>query len=258
MSKTRALERGEIHHMFACISGRHALRDHTMLICGIAMALRATELCRLNVGDVLDSNGNIKRYVTIRSETAKFWQERTIRIGTAVRGALGNFIDHKRKAGEPTDGDSPLFCSQKGGHLDRTRLFRIVKSILKKAGIEESVHTLRKTGGTHYYTKSNYDLIATQQFLGHSDPSVTRKYINMTPEQLERYSEAFSEFLMGAIFGGEEKGNTSGHLLPFSDGDLLLELQQRGYDISPLLHRKRKGDISKADVLSIDAIRRGY
>ena len=54
-------------------------------------------------------------------------------------------------------------------------LFRIVKSILKEAGIDESVHTLRKTGGTHYYVKSNYDLIATQQFLGHSNPSITRK-----------------------------------------------------------------------------------
>ena len=257
MSTTRALERGEIHRLFACISGRHARRDHTMLMCGIAMALRATELCQLNVGDVLDENGNIKLYVTVRSETAKFGKKRTIRIGAAVRQALGNFIDHKRKTSESTDGASPLFCSQKGGHLDRTWLFRIVKSVLLKAGIEESVHTLRKTGGTHYYIKSNYDLIATQQFLGHSDPAVTRKYINMTPEQLERYSEVFSEFLFDAIAGGEEKGNTKHEMLRFSDSDLLLELQQRGYDIVPLLHRKRKEDISSADVLSIDALRRG-
>lgn len=101
-----------------------------------------------------------------------------------------------------------MFCSQKGGHLDRTRLFRIVKRLLKKAGIDESVHTLRKTGGTHYYIKSNYDLIATQQFLGHTNPSVTRQYINMTTEQLEHYSEVFSEFLMGAIEGEMSKGNT--------------------------------------------------
>lgn len=209
MTETRALERSEIHILFAGISGRYEMRNRTMLICGIAMALRATELCRLNVGDVLDDNGDVKRYVTIRGETAKFGKSRTIRIGKAVRHTLADFIDYKSVAGEPLCSDSPLFCSQKGGHLDRTRLFRIVKSILLKAGISESVHTLRKTGGTHSYIKSNYDLIATQQFLGHTDPSVTRKYINMTTEQLERYSEAFSEFLIDAILNENEKGNTT-------------------------------------------------
>ena len=34
-----------------------------MLICGIAMALRATELVSLNVGDVIDRNGEVKTYI---------------------------------------------------------------------------------------------------------------------------------------------------------------------------------------------------
>jgi integrase len=253
MPTTRALERDEIHRLFQCISGRYATRNRNMLICGIAMALRATELCRLNVGDVLDDNGDVKRYVAIRGETAKFGKGRIIRIGQAVRGALADFINHKQKVNESLSNDAPLFCSQKGGYLDRTRLFRIVKAVLKKAGVDESVHTLRKTGGTHYYITSKYDLIATQQFLGHSDPSVTRKYINMTPEQLERYSEVFSTFLIDAI---EVKDNSIHNLLHFSDSDLLLELQQRGYDITAWLLQKRQMEIGEANIISIDAVRR--
>ena len=86
MTKTRALENQEVHKLFADISGKFALRNQTMFICGISMALRATELCQLNVGDLLDKNGEIKAYVTIRAETAKRKKERKVRIGYSQRG----------------------------------------------------------------------------------------------------------------------------------------------------------------------------
>jgi len=41
---TRALEQKEIHQLFACIDGTFAVRNRTMLICGIAMALRGGQL----------------------------------------------------------------------------------------------------------------------------------------------------------------------------------------------------------------------
>ena len=51
-------------------------------------ALRATELCPLNVGDVLDANGDVKLYVITRADTAKFGKGRTIRLGQPVRHAV--------------------------------------------------------------------------------------------------------------------------------------------------------------------------
>ena len=62
---TRALEKEEIHKLFTSIEGKFAMRNKTMLICGISMALRATELVSLNVADILDRNRQIKTYVTI-------------------------------------------------------------------------------------------------------------------------------------------------------------------------------------------------
>ena len=256
---TRALERQEIHKLFDCVDGtRYSARNRVILIVGIGMSLRATELCQLIVSDVLDDNADVKTYVIIRPETAKGNRGRTIRIGQRVREAIADFISYKRTAGESLKADAPLFCSQKGGHLDRTQLFRIVKAILKKAGIDESVHTLRKTGGTHYYIQSGYDIIATQIMLGHADSSTTRRYLNITTEQLEKYSEAFSDFLFDAIENEAEtsKRNTFSNLLHFSTGDLLLELQQRGLDISSLLSQRRTQELSESKVVSIDAAKR--
>lgn len=73
---TRALEDQEIKSIFEHVSGCNAVRNRAMLIVGIGMAGLASELVGLRVGDVIDTNGNVKKYVTIRAETAKFGKER--------------------------------------------------------------------------------------------------------------------------------------------------------------------------------------
>ena len=74
---TRALEDQEIQAIFENVNGVHAKRNETLLIVGIGMALRPSELVGLKVSDVYDKK--VKAYVTIRPETAKFGKERTIR-----------------------------------------------------------------------------------------------------------------------------------------------------------------------------------
>jgi len=49
---TRALEDSEIKAIFDCVDGCNAERNRTMLIIGIGMALRASELVGLTVGDI--------------------------------------------------------------------------------------------------------------------------------------------------------------------------------------------------------------
>jgi hypothetical protein len=173
-----------------------------MLMVGIHMALRATELCGLTVGDVYDEKGG-RTYVSIRGETAKFNKSRKVRVSSAVRAAMQDFITWKGGNGEPLQPASPLFISERGDHLSRKMLFVIVKNALIHAGINESPHCLRKTGATIYYIESDYDLIATQQFLGHSDPSTTRQYIGLTSEQLAEYSERSGNRLLKAMRDGQ-------------------------------------------------------
>ena len=50
---TRALEDSEIKATFEHISDTHAKRNETLLIVGIGMALRASELVSLQIADVL-------------------------------------------------------------------------------------------------------------------------------------------------------------------------------------------------------------
>ena len=196
---TRSLEDHEIKAIFEHISGCNAKRNETLLIVGIGMALRASELVLLNVGDVWDSE-KAKSYVTIRAETAKFQKERTIRIGDDIQNTIFDFMEWKVENSESAEKVSPLFVSQKGGHLTRIALFQIVKEIFAKAGINQSPHCLRKTGSTIYYIESNYDLIATQQFLGHVDPSTTRRYIGLTSEQIAQNTRSGCQTISFRLF----------------------------------------------------------
>ena len=249
---TRSLEDNEIKAIFKRgsatalfhenISGCNAKRNETLLIVGIGMALRASELVLLNVGDVWDSE-KAKQYVTIRAETAKFNKERTIRIGDDIQNTVSDFMEWKVENSESVEKGYPLFVSQKGGHLTRIALFQIVKDIFAKAGIDQSPHCLRKTGATIYYIESDFDLIATQQFLGHADPSTTRRYIGLTSEQIAEYAERMSDHLFSAIRGGKvEKFNTPDNMLNFnltniSTAEMIVELQARGVDTTSAIEQ---------------------
>jgi len=244
---TRALEDSEIKAIFGYIDGCNAERNRSMLICGIGMALRASELVGLKVSDVYDVQ-KVKTYVTIRAETAKFNKGRTIRIGDDILSTIASFISWKIEHGESIKPEAPLFRSQKGGQLTRIALYEIVKKIFDNAGIDQSPHCLRKTGATIYYIESDYDLIATQQFLGHADPSTTRRYIGLTTEQIVEYAEKLSDHLFSAIHNGKiEKSNTVDNMSRvfldnISDEKLIFELIQRGYAVSEQ-QREKKAEI---------------
>jgi UDP-2,3-diacylglucosamine pyrophosphatase LpxH len=110
---------------------------------------------------------------------------------------------------------------------------------------------LRKTGATIYYVESNYDLIATQLFLGHADPSTTRRYIGLTTNQIVEYAERLSDHLFSVIQGDRvDKFNSDGRLLNFKlkdaeTSDLILELQLRGVDVSSIIEQLQEQRVKK-------------
>ena len=258
---TRSLEDHEIKSIFEHIDGCNAKRNETLLIVGIGMALRASELVLLNVGDVWDSE-KAKSYVTIRAETAKFNKERTIRIGDDIQTTVLDFMDWKVENSESVEKGYPLFVSQKGGHLTRQALFEIVKDIFAKAGIDQSPHCMRKTGATIYYIESEYDLIATQNFLGHADPSTTRRYIGLTSAQIAFYAERMSDHLFSAIHLGvprapdkiginrngngkiekfDSRGNMSNfNLKEIPTAEMIVELQARSIDMTSAIEQMQE------------------
>jgi len=78
--------------------------------------------------------------------------------------------------------DTPIFVSQRGGALDESQVFRIVKAAAQKAGIEGNVspHWLRHAHASHSMDRGA-PLHLVQANLGHSNPATTGKYLHARP-----------------------------------------------------------------------------
>jgi len=236
---TRALEDSEIKVIFENVEGYNAKRNEVILVCGIGMALRASELVGLNVGDVFDGE-QVKTHVTIRGETAKFNKNRSIRVWDIVADKIAEFIDWKVNNHESIRPKAPLFWSREGGHLTTKALYYLVKNIFEAAGIDQSPHCLRKTGGTIFYEESDYDLIATQLFLGHADPSTTRKYIGVpnkkTIETCQRSSSRLARLIGYSEFTSNAQ-RVNSDLHDIKTAELILELQARGINMTSAIEQ---------------------
>ena len=78
--------------------------------------------------------------------------------------------------------DTPIFVSQRGGALDESQVFRIVKAAAKAAGIDGNVspHWMRHAHASHSMDRGA-PLHLVQANLGHSNPATTGKYLHARP-----------------------------------------------------------------------------
>lgn len=69
-----------------------------------------------------------------------------------------------------------LFPGQVDGHLSAGWVGKRIKHLMPDGW---TAHTLRHAAGTAFYEASDWDLLATQTFLGHSKPETTRRYVRV-------------------------------------------------------------------------------
>ena len=157
-------------------------RNKTIIDVLYSTGCRVSELCNINLSDLDLVDNSLK----LKGKGSK---QRIVPIGSELKVNLlkylkirENFINSK---GEP------LFLTKSKNSLDRTAVFRIIKSTALKASLDTNIHphTLRHSAATHML-EGGCDLRTVQEFLGHSSVSTTQIYTKVTKEFLE---EAFLE-----------------------------------------------------------------
>lgn len=132
--------------------------------------LRVSEVCSLKWKD-LQPRSEYEGQVTVFGKGGK---TRVVLIPEKVWRSL---MATKGDAGK----DEPIFPSQKGGHLDPSQVFRIVRAAGDRAGIEGcSPHWLRHSHASHSMDRGA-PLHVVQASLGHSNPATTGRYLHARP-----------------------------------------------------------------------------
>lgn len=150
-----------------------------ILLVGLNTSLRVSDFTRFKVSDLRGRD-----YAQMQAK--KTGKEARILINPKARKKINKLLAGRR-------GDDYVFQSRqkdaithKARPVSRQRVYQIMNTIAKKAGIEERIgcHTLRKTFGYHYYQTTG-DVVSLQRILGHSFQRETLVYIGVVQENID-------------------------------------------------------------------------
>lgn len=150
-----------------------------ILLVGLNTSLRVSDFTRFKVSDLRGRD-----YAQMQAK--KTGKEARILINPKARKKINKLLAGRR-------GDDFVFQSRqkdaithKARPVSRQRVYQIMNTIAKKAGIEERIgcHTLRKTFGYHYYQTTG-DVVSLQRILGHSFQRETLVYIGVVQENID-------------------------------------------------------------------------
>ena len=157
-------------------------RNKTIIDFMYSTGCRVSELINVEESDIDIEEA----FVRLEGKGSK---QRIVPLGSKVVINLESYLPLRNK--DRKSQNNKLFISKSYKNLDRTAVFRIIKSTGVKAGIHKELypHILRHSAATHML-EGGCDLRTVQEFLGHSSVSTTQIYTKVTKAFLE---EAFIE-----------------------------------------------------------------
>lgn len=180
----------------AAMLTRHALRNRALLYMSFSLALRACELRRLRIKDVISEDWELFDEIILLKYMTKDKEQREVYLtNKKTRKVLYQYLDYykykieSRRVRNTFNFDDLLFPSQKGGEFLRTDMVRVFRDIFKIAGLKGArSHSGRRTFITSKIDEG-VDIKAIADLAGHSDIRTTIGYHQKSPSRLKRIAE---------------------------------------------------------------------
>jgi site-specific recombinase XerD len=172
----------ELSRMLSAARTRN-FRDYVMIAVMVGAGLREAEVVGLKVGDFREAEGG-QVFLRVAGKGAKI---RAVHVSPDLWRLVQRYVLlTERSLTSRSDSRKPLFASREGGGAKplTTRSVRyMVKKYADRAGITKAIspHSIRHTVGTNMAI-NEAPLLIIQQFLGHSDPKTTLRYIRRAEE----------------------------------------------------------------------------
>jgi len=161
-------------------------RNYLLFVMGINLALRISDLLALKVKDVVNEKGEIADYIYLKEKKTN--KSKKIKVNQVVKEALQFFFSKSHL----TDPEQFLFTSLRSNKtLDRVQVWQLINKWCRNVGLyteRYGTHTLRKTWG-YQARMQGVSLERIQAKLGHTSPSVTRRYIGISQEEINRIED---------------------------------------------------------------------
>ncbi len=153
-------------------------RDSAIMELLYASALRVSELCGIDIGDIDGERSTVR-------VLGKGNKERTVPVGAPAIRAVWRWQRHGRPVLVTGRSGHALFLGARGGRLDPRTARRVVHARI--AAVPEAPdtgpHGLRHSAATHLL-EGGADLRSVQEFLGHASLASTQIYTHVSVERL--------------------------------------------------------------------------
>ncbi|GGK31670.1 tyrosine recombinase XerD [Caldalkalibacillus thermarum] len=151
------------------------LRDYALILLTLDTGIRPAEAFRLKPADI-----DIKtRQVTIREDVSKTGLGRTLYILPETAKSIQKLL-HIRPANWA---NAPLFCKEDGQPMDRHCWNKRIKKYAQTLGINLRPYDLRHAFAIRFL-RNGGNVFALQRILGHTDMSMTKRYVYLTQNDL--------------------------------------------------------------------------
>jgi len=159
-------------------------RDFLLFVLGLNTALRVGDLLTLRAKDVVNEAGNVREFLTLREQ--KTGKHKRAKINAAATEAIEEYVAKVNPAPEDL-----LFANPRTGKaISRVQVWRLLNEWALEAGVTDPIgaHSMRKSWG-YQARKQGVPLELIQAKFGHSSPSVTKRYIGITSDEIQRVEE---------------------------------------------------------------------
>lgn len=150
---------------------RNQLRDTSIILTAAVCCLRVSEIVGIDLTDITDNTLHI---------IGKGNKERFVPLSSSVVEAMEKYLSARPSSPSPA-----LYLSSTTKERMTTRSVQhLIESLSQKTGLDFHTHTLRHTGASYIYDATK-DIVITQEILGHTNISTTRRYIH-TDDSLKK------------------------------------------------------------------------
>lgn len=165
------------------VHDRYKKRDLAIVFMFLDTGLRVSELCSLDVKDLVISENLYdpdasEYYVSVLRKGKKTSKTLSkVFFSDESREYVDEYLLSREATGEKFDDGSPLFISREGNRLSVREVEKLVKKYVRAAlgRSDISVHKLRSSFAMEFY-KSTKDILVLQSRMGHSSIAATNIY----------------------------------------------------------------------------------